>query len=131
MPVLILLNGPPAAGETTLARMCVDRHPLALNLDIDLVRGQLGGWRDDPGTAGLAARAIALTAARTHLSQGHDVVIPQLLCRPGIQDEDENAASKAAPGASKANRRTNCSASGAPTSRSIPASSHSMEIGPS
>ncbi len=42
-----------------------------------------------------------------------------------------NAASKAAAGASKASRRTNCSASGAPTRRSIPASSHSIEIGPS
>jgi alpha-1,2-mannosyltransferase len=48
-----------------------------------------------------------------------------------LQDEDENAASNAAEGASNASRRTNCSASGAPTSRSIPASSHSIEIGPS
>jgi alpha-1,2-mannosyltransferase len=48
-----------------------------------------------------------------------------------IQDDDENAASKAADGASNASRRTNCSASGAPTSRSMPASSHSIEIGPS
>ena len=47
------------------------------------------------------------------------------------QDEVENAASKAAVGASNARRRTNSSASGAPTSRSIPASSHSTEIGPS
>ncbi|HEX8628161.1 MAG TPA: AAA family ATPase [Catenuloplanes sp.] len=92
MPVLILLNGPPAAGKTTLARMYVDRHPLALNLDIDLIRGQLGGWRDDPGTAGLAARAIALAAARTHLSQGHDVVIPQLLCRPDFIEQVERLA---------------------------------------
>ena len=46
------------------------------------------------------------------------------------QDDEENAASNAADGASKASRRTNASASGAPTSRSIPASSHSIEIGP-
>ena len=43
----------------------------------------------------------------------------------------EKAASKAAAGGSKASRRTNASASGAPTSRSMPASSHSMEMGPS
>ena len=41
------------------------------------------------------------------------------------------AASKAALGASKARRRTNSSASGAPTRRSMPASSHSIEMGPS
>ena len=43
----------------------------------------------------------------------------------------EKAASKAAAGASKASLCTNSSASGAPTRRSIPASSHSTEIGPS
>lgn len=42
-----------------------------------------------------------------------------------------NAASNAADGGSNASRRTNCSASGAPTSLSMPASSHSIEIGPS
>ncbi len=43
----------------------------------------------------------------------------------------ENAASNAASGASNAYFLTNSSASGAPTRRSIPASSHSTEIGPS
>lgn len=40
------------------------------------------------------------------------------------------AASKAAAGASNARSRTKRNASGAPRSRSMPASSHSMEIGP-
>ena len=42
----------------------------------------------------------------------------------------ENAASNAADGGSKASDCTKASASGAPTSRSIPASSHSTDIGP-
>ncbi len=41
-----------------------------------------------------------------------------------------NAASKDAAGGSKSNRRRNSSDSGAPVSRSMPASSHSTEIGP-
>jgi hypothetical protein len=32
MTRLILFNGPPAAGKSTLARRYVDEHPLALNL---------------------------------------------------------------------------------------------------
>jgi hypothetical protein len=44
---------------------------------------------------------------------------------------EENAASNAAEGGSNASERTNSSASGAPRSRSMPASSHSTEIGPS
>jgi predicted kinase len=84
MARLILLNGPPACGKSTLARRYADDHPLTLNLDIDSVRGLIGGWRDDRHNAGLAARAIALSAARTHLTAGHDVIVPQFLGRPAF-----------------------------------------------
>jgi predicted kinase len=79
MPQLILLNGPPGCGKSTLAQMYADDHPLALNLDIDQVAVLIGGWTANRDAAGLLARAIALAAARTHLAAGHDVVIPQFL----------------------------------------------------
>ena len=79
---LILLNGPPAVGKSTLARRYAADHPLTLNLDVDVVRGLIGGWRDDPLAAGLLARAVAVAAAGTHLRSGHDVVVPQLVARP-------------------------------------------------
>jgi hypothetical protein len=41
----------------------------------------LGRWRESAGEAGLLARSMALSAARTHLAAGHDVVIPQYLGR--------------------------------------------------
>ncbi|MCY1142801.1 AAA family ATPase [Actinoplanes sp. Pm04-4] len=87
MPRLILLNGPPACGKSTLARRYVDGHPLALDLDIDVVRGLLGRWPEHAREAGLLARSIALAAARTHLTGGHDVVVPQLLARPAFIDQ--------------------------------------------
>jgi len=46
VPRLILLNGPPAAGKSTLAQMYADEHPLTLNLDIDKIRSLLGGRAD-------------------------------------------------------------------------------------
>ncbi len=91
---MVLLNGPPVCGKSTLARMYVADHPFALNLDVDRVRGMLGRWREDPQTAGLLARAIALAAARTHLSAGHDVVIPQLLAKAMFLDEVEQLANE-------------------------------------
>lgn len=39
-----------------------------------------------PHAARLLARAIALSAARTHLAGGHDVVIPQFLGRQTSSD---------------------------------------------
>jgi predicted kinase len=78
---LILLNGPPASGKSTLAQRYVDDHPLALNLDIDRIRSMLGRWADHAFEAGLAARTLSLAAAATHLRAGHDVIIPQYLGR--------------------------------------------------
>ncbi len=92
MPRLILINGPPACGKSTMAKMYAAGHPLALVLDIDRVRGCLGRWREDLPSASRAARAIALAAARAHLHAGHDVVVPQLLARPGFLADLEHAA---------------------------------------
>ena len=89
MPRLILLNGAPGVGKSTLARRWAEDHPPTLNLDIDQVRDLIGGWRADPAQGGLLAREIALTAARTHLLAGHDVIVPQFLGRlPFIEQLD-------------------------------------------
>ena len=79
MPKLILLNGPPAVGKSTLARRYADAHPLTLVLEIDAVRALLGSWLEEWQQSGPAARWIALAMARTHLEAGHDVIVPQLL----------------------------------------------------
>lgn len=78
---LILLNGPPAVGKSTLARRYVDEHPLTLLLDIDAVRVSMGGWQDHPESM-LLARAVALAMAEAHLRFGNDVIVPQYLGRP-------------------------------------------------
>lgn len=95
MPVLVLVNGPPASGKSTIAARLVAVRPLALDLDIDVVRGLLGAWLEDPTTAGRAARALALSMARTHLSAGHDVVVPQFLGRIEFITELESVAAQA------------------------------------
>lgn len=92
---LVLLNGPPASGKSTLAGRLVSLRPLALNLDIDLVRGQLGGWLEKPVDAGLAARAMAISMIDTHLGSGYDVVVPQLLARPDFIEQLEEVAAAA------------------------------------
>jgi predicted kinase len=78
---LLLLNGPPGVGKSTMARLLVQEHPLALCLDIDLLRRSLGRWHEHPEESGLLARDLALAAARVHLLSGHAVVVPQFLGR--------------------------------------------------
>ena len=70
MPRLIVVNGPPGCGKWVLARRYVDDHPPALNLDIDRVRELLGRWSDRKEEAGLLARELALSMARTTWTPG-------------------------------------------------------------
>ena len=75
---------------------------------------------------GGAVRRRRAAAAPDAERAGRDPARP-----PAAQLPLAKAASNDAAGGSKASRRTNSSASGAPTRRSMPASSHSTEIGPS
>ncbi len=83
-PRLIVINGPPACGKTTLARRYADGHPPALHLDISALRELIGGWQADPVGTRLLARNIALASARAHLGAGHDVVAGQFLSKPSF-----------------------------------------------
>lgn len=96
MPRLVLINGAPASGKSTLARrLAADPEattPLALVLDIDVVRGLLGRWLDAPGDAGILARRHALAMIAIQLHEGRDVIVPQLLARIDFVLQLEEAA---------------------------------------
>jgi len=79
--MLVLLNGPPASGKSTIAGRLIARRPLALNLDVDVIRSLLGDWKARPADAGIAARRLAVAMALEHLAAGNDVVVPQFLAR--------------------------------------------------
>lgn len=85
-PALVLLNGAPGVGKSTVARALVDARPLALLLDLDVVRALLGDDGPDVTASYLAARELAVAMAATHLRAGHDVVVPQFLGRPEFVD---------------------------------------------
>lgn len=61
--------------------MYVDDHPGVLNLDIDQLRGLIGGWQDRFAETGEIVRPLAIGMAGTHLRGGSDVVMPQYLGR--------------------------------------------------
>lgn len=81
MARLILINGMPGVGKSTLARRFAADHPGTLVCDIDLLRTYISGWRDDFVGAGARIRPAALGLIRGYLSESGDVVLPQLFAR--------------------------------------------------
>ena len=80
-PNLILLNGPLGIGKSTLAKMYSERNPLALNIDLDLIRAHLGQWREYRAESARLSRRMAVETGRVAIKAGHDVVVAQILSR--------------------------------------------------
>jgi predicted kinase len=79
---LILLNGPPASGKSTLARRYVDEHDGAALVEVDALRMTLPNWEKDEASR-LVARELAGAATVDHLDAGRDVVMAQYFGRLG------------------------------------------------
>ncbi len=92
MPRLILLNGAPAAGKSTLARRYAADHPDVRVIELDALVADHPNWRTDVTAAYLAARERAVDHARQLLGAGLDVLVPQFLARPEFIDRLESLA---------------------------------------
>lgn len=95
MPRLIHLNGPTGVGKSTTAARYAADHPLTLNLDADQIVRLVGGWQDDFFATVDLVRPLAITMAVTHLTSGHDVVMPQLVANRGQRQAFVDAAESA------------------------------------
>lgn len=89
---LILLNGLPGVGKSTIARRYAMEHPGTLLCDVDVLRTFIGGWRDDFEEAGTRIRPAALGMITGYLRDSGDVVLPQLLSRVSELEKFERAA---------------------------------------
>jgi predicted kinase len=92
--VLLLLNGAPAVGKSALARRYAEEHPLALVVEVDDLRRQLGQWRHLEESKPMA-RDLAVALTRAHLRAGHDVIVPQFLGRREFVERLANVAREA------------------------------------
>ncbi|MGH3351074.1 MAG: AAA family ATPase [Nocardioides sp.] len=92
MTRLILLNGLPGVGKSTIARRYATEHPGTLLCDVDMLRTFIGGWRDDFEDAGSRIRPAALGMISGYLLESGDVVLPQLFARVSELEKFERAA---------------------------------------
>lgn len=78
-PKLIIINGPPAIGKSTIAQKYVDNHPMALKLDIDELWFMLGQWQSSRPASNMQKMKLAYVMAGMHLQDGYDVIVAQHL----------------------------------------------------
>lgn len=87
MARLVLVNGAPGSGKSTIAQALAQETSMTLAWDIDRVKHSLGRWEDDPSASGLHARRLTLALAGEQLNAGFDCVLGQYLARtPFIED---------------------------------------------
>jgi predicted kinase len=89
MPRLILLNGAPGSGKSTIADALAQDRFMTLALDVDVLQHSLGRWGEDPSASGRHARRLALAVAGEHLHAGFDVVVGQYLARTAFIEDLE------------------------------------------
>lgn len=82
-PKLIILYGFAGIGKTTIAKLYVNEHALAMNLDQDRIIEMLGLWPQHEKKARELVNKLCKNLAIAYLELGHDIVIP---CLPTTTD---------------------------------------------
>jgi predicted kinase len=93
-PKLVVINGPCGIGKNTIAEKYKSEHETALILDIDEVRRQIDGYRENREKSLAQAYESAYILALDHLNKGGDVIIPKLISNPDVLEKFREVAKK-------------------------------------
>lgn len=92
MSRLIVLNGAPGMGKTTLAKKYINAHPLALMIEGDEIIAGMGQWLTYEDEARRLVFEITKSIIATHLRNKYDVILPYLVLRTNEVMEFEQLA---------------------------------------
>ena len=76
---LIILNGSPAAGKTTLAGKLHQDIPMSLLADVDVWRKMVSGWEKDRETSLDLAYKFSVGGVEAYLKTGNSVIVDKAI----------------------------------------------------
>lgn len=76
---LIILNGSPAAGKSTVAKKLHEAMPMSLLADVDLWRTLVSGWKENRTESLALAYKYTVGAVGAYLKTGHDVIVDKAI----------------------------------------------------
>ncbi len=76
---LIIINGSPAAGKSTLARKLHEDIPMSLLADVDSWRKLIAGWRDKREESLKVAYVFLVAAVDAYLGTGNSVIVDKAI----------------------------------------------------
>jgi predicted kinase len=86
---LIVLNGFAAAGKSTIAKLYIAEHSLAMALEADTLVDGIGDWANHKEEVRQLTFQLTKAMLRTYLPSGHDVILPYTVTRPKEVEEFE------------------------------------------
>ena len=92
MARLVLINGAPGSGKSTIAQALAEDSRMALAVNIDALKHSLGRWEEHASASGLHARRLTLALASEQLRSGFDVIVGQYLARTSFIEDLERLA---------------------------------------
>lgn len=94
MTRLVLINGAPGSGKSTIAHALAQDSRMTLALDIDGIKHSLGRWDEDPSASGTHTRRLGLALANEQLRAGLDLVMGQYLAKTPFLEDLERLAQR-------------------------------------
>ena len=91
-PKLIVLNGNPGMGKSTLSQRFADEHPMTLNLDVDRLWHLLGQWQTSMPWSEIQKYKFAYALASVHLADGHSVIVADHIQNSEVYQRFQNIA---------------------------------------
>jgi predicted kinase len=91
-PKLIVLNGFPASGKTTIAKKYIAEHSMALSIEADAMVDNIGDWSNHKEEVRQLTFELTKSMAQTYLPSGHDVVLPYFVTTIEEAEEFESIA---------------------------------------